>query len=198
MFKSGMTAAELFALLREDVDIALSVGEDFLLTWLTALQQMLYSELILEQRFTEIEDSGDAILFTELAHADDEAVPEARDIVAVFADGVEAQRVSGGVGRILHGERPAWYDGGSGICMMLPSKPETVRVAHVVRPAAAGLDSDLLVPPEFIPMVMSRLRGEMYRIANEDGLASKWLMDYNTELETFKVWCASHGRKYGM
>lgn len=198
MFRSGMTVAELFAVLRDDVDISLSIGDELLFVWLNAVQNMLYSELIREQRYTEVSGKGDAVLYTELSRGVDEAVPEARDIEAVFADGVEARRVSGGIGRILHGDRPSWYDGGNAVCMILPDNAELVQIAHIIRPADAELDSEVCVPREFIPMVLSRLRGEMYRIANEDGLASKWLSDYNTELETFKLWCAQHGKTYGM
>ena len=47
-------------------------------------------------------------------------------------------------------------------------------------------------------MLLSRLRGEIYKVSNEDALAAKWLADYNAELETFKVWAAQHGEVYGM
>ena len=198
MYKSGMTAQKLFEILRGDVDISIAIDDNLLLLWLNALQQMLYSEIVREQRVSSVFGEGDAVPYTQLARAEDESMPEARDIVGVFADNVEAQRVSGGIGRILHGERPAWYDGGSAICMMLPVPAREVQIAHVVRPLAATVDSEVCVPPEFLPMVLSRLRGEVYRVANEDGLASKWLLDYNTELETFKVWCGTHREKYGM
>lgn len=202
MYNSGITAKRLFSILREDVDIELSIGDGLCVLWLNAVQQMLYSEIVQEQNITVLENGGDAVLYSSLSRGDGEDVPAARDIVAVFADGAEAQRVSGGVGRILHGERPAWYDGGSGLCLMLPDRPEIVQIAHIVRPALVTEEtasvSPVMVPPEFIPMILSRLRGEMYKIANEDGMAAKWLGEYNTELETFKVWAASHGKHYGM
>ena len=163
MYKSGMTAGALFKILREDVDISLSVDDSLLLLWLDALQQMLYSEIIREQRLTRIVGEGDAVLYTSLSCGVDESIPEARDIVGVFADNVEAQRVSGGIGRILHGERPSWYDGDSAICMMLPVPAREVQIAHVVRPLAATVDSEVCVPPEFLPMVLSRLRGGIPR-----------------------------------
>ena len=40
MYKSGMTAAQLFSILREDVDIALSIGDGMCVLWLNAVQQM--------------------------------------------------------------------------------------------------------------------------------------------------------------
>ena len=201
MYNSNITVRQLYSMLLEDVDIAVSVNTDLFCLWLDSLQQMLYSEIIRHQRYTSIEGDGDAILFSSLAHADDEAVPEARDIVAVFADNAEAQRVSGGIGRILHGERPAWYDGGSGICLLLPYSVDRMQVAHIVRPAAVTsdkMDTDCVrVPSEFVPMVLARMRGEMYKVANEDMLSAKWLSDYNTELETFKVWAVNHNKMYG-
>ena len=46
MFRSGMTVAELFAVLRDDVDISIGIGDELLFVWLNAVQNMLYSELI--------------------------------------------------------------------------------------------------------------------------------------------------------
>lgn len=202
MFKSGMMAATLISVVREDVDISVSVSDDMCIVWLNALHQMLYSDIIREQRMTVLDGKGDAVLYTELAHSDNESIPEGRDITAVFADGIEAQRVTGGIGVILHGDRAAWYDGGSAICMLLPQEAHCVQIAHIVRPSDITADNqtiaEVCVPPEFIPMVMARIRGEMYKLVNEDGLAAKWLSDYNTELETFKVWAAAHTKCYGM
>jgi hypothetical protein len=46
-------------------------------------------------------------------------------------------------------------------------------------------------------MVAAKMRGEAYKIANEDGLAAKWLADYNAQLESFKVWAADRNHRYG-
>jgi hypothetical protein len=68
MYNSGMTAAHLISILREDVDIALSVGDGLCVLWLNAVQQMLYSEIVREQRVTVLEDGGDAVRYASLAY----------------------------------------------------------------------------------------------------------------------------------
>ena len=202
MYNSSYTAREVLEILRGDVDISLDISDAQILMWLTSIEQMLYAEIICEQRFTRIPYDGAIVKYAILNRGAGEAVPEARDIVAVFADDIELQRVSGGVGAILHGDRGAWYDAGDEMQLMLPVVPQDILVAHIVRPerflSDKASDTEVHVPAEFIPMILARLRGEMYKVCNEDNLAAKWLMDYNTEIENFKIWAVRHGRKYGV
>ena len=55
-----------------------------------------------------------------------------------------------------------------------------------------------MLPVEFIDLVKAKLRGEAYKLANEDNHAAKWLNDYNTLLETFKAWIADKSANFGM
>jgi hypothetical protein len=55
-----------------------------------------------------------------------------------------------------------------------------------------------MLPAEFIELAKAKLRGESYKYANEDGLAAKWLNDYNALLETFKVWVQSKSANFGI
>lgn len=202
MYNSSYTAREVLEILRGDVDISLDISDAQILMWLTSIEQMLYAEIICEQRFTRIPYDGAIVKYAILNRGAGETIPEARDIVAVFADQSELQRVSGGVGAILHGDRGAWYDTGEEMQLKFPVAPREILVAHAVRPerfseeTASG--ATVHVPAEFVPMILARLRGEMYKLCNEDNLAAKWLMDYNTEIENFKIWAARHGRKYGV
>jgi hypothetical protein len=60
------------------------------------------------------------------------------------------------------------------------------------------LDSEnIALPPEFIDLISSRVRGEIYKIVNEDGLSAKWLSDYNSQLENFKIWAMSRNLRFG-
>lgn len=202
MYKSGMTAAQLYAIVEADADISISVPKDMLALWINAVQQMLYSEIVREERFTALTADGTgSVLYTALAAQTGEAAVEGRDIVGVFdGKGKEFERVSGGIGYIMASTRPVWIDTGSGIKYYAPFPVERMQIAHVARPAlvtAAGTE-DICVPIEFVPMILARIRGEIYKLANEDGLSAKWLSDYNTELETFKVWAAQHGEVWGL
>ena len=55
-----------------------------------------------------------------------------------------------------------------------------------------------MIPLEFIDLVKAKLRGEAYKLVNEDGIASKWLNDYNILLETFKLWITSKSSNFGI
>ena len=59
-------------------------------------------------------------------------------------------------------------------------------------------DVNVMLPIEFIDLVKAKLRGEAYKLANEDSIAAKWLNDYNTLLETFKAWIADKSSNFGM
>ena len=53
------------------------------------------------------------------------------------------------------------------------------------------------LPVEYLDMAGAKIRGEAYKIANEDGLAAKWLADYNQQMENFKIWAASRNERFG-
>lgn len=58
-------------------------------------------------------------------------------------------------------------------------------------------DGVVPLPYEFTELVRCKLRGEAYKLINDDALAAKWIGEYNTLLENFKVYIASHGSMYG-
>lgn len=53
------------------------------------------------------------------------------------------------------------------------------------------------LPYEFTELVRCKLRGEAYKLINDDALAAKWIGEYNTLLENFKVYISTHGSMYG-
>ena len=60
-------------------------------------------------------------------------------------------------------------------------------------------DTDnVMVPLEFIDLVKAKLRGEAYKLANEDVLSAKWLNDYNILLENFKMWISEKNSNFGI
>ena len=59
-------------------------------------------------------------------------------------------------------------------------------------------NSNVMVPLEFIDLVKAKLRGEAYKLANEDDIAAKWLNDYNILLETFKAWISEKSSNFGL
>ena len=205
MFHATILASELLQITREGADISFPVSDSEMLMWLNSVEQKLYSEIIQEERektLTGIE--ADAVIpYTSLGSASDESVPEERDILIVTADHEELEHVSAGGGVIWHaGQTPVWYGTTSGIKIDLEDNPDEVKIAYTVRPVLYTMENKsteyVHMVPEFVPMLVSKLKGELYRLANEDGQAAKWFADYNQELETFKVWAERHCRHYGV
>ena len=77
--------------------------------------------------------------------------------------------------------------------------PEKITVIYRVRPALKYADEESYInlPVEFVDMLAARLRAEAYKLANDDAQGAKWMMDYNTQLETLKVWASMRNVRYG-
>ena len=75
-------------------------------------------------------------------------------------------------------------------------------IIYFVRPALVkdvGIETaTIMVPAEFIDLGKAKLRGEAYKLANEDSLAAKWLNDYNVLLETFRAWITDKSPNFGL
>lgn len=130
---------------------------------------------------------------------DDEADMRFEDIHAVYVDGRQLIRTTLTSGAIFP---DAYYKELDGMGVNLPSAPDKITVMYCVRPAPKSKDltgdETVKVPAEFIDLVASRLRGEAYKLSNEDALAAKWLNDYNVLLEAFKAWVAGKQSSFGL
>lgn len=74
----------------------------------------------------------------------------------------------------------------------------TYKFADVVVVNVPASNDNIMVPVEFIDLVKAKLRGEAYKLVNEDGIAAKWLNDYNMLLETFKAWVFDKSTNFGI
>ena len=72
------------------------------------------------------------------------------------------------------------------------------KLKTVVNDIVSDSDGNVAVPIEFIDLIKAKIRGEIYKIANEDALSAKWLNDYNVLLENFKVWIATRQANFGL
>lgn len=205
MFQSTITAKELLDLARNGADISIDVSDDEMLLWLNSIEQQLYSEIIGEERLVSVTVSTqDSVIgYASLVPGEGEDDIAPRDILCVACGTTELDKVSAGAGRIWHtSERPSWWADSDGIHIHLSDEEGTVQIAYVVRPypyTVSDISTEYVrMVPEYIPMLVARLRGELYRNANEDALGAKWLSDFNQQLESFKVWADRHLRHFGV
>jgi hypothetical protein len=86
-----------------------------------------------------------------------------------------------------------------------PYMTKELKIIYLARPKLKTIEEgeevvegNVMMPVEFIDLVKAKLRGEAYKLANEDALAGKWLNDYNILLENFKVWCENRASHFGI
>lgn len=76
---------------------------------------------------------------------------------------------------------------------LTPTRSTVVlQVAYTVRPQRVGAtDENAAVPfpNEYLSLLRAKLRGEAYKLANEDAFAAKWLGEYNNGLAAFAAAC---------
>lgn len=207
MFDSGISVKSLIDELKNtEVDISLEIPNKTYVEWLNSLQQLLYTEVIKEQGKVGIIGQGMTIQspveFPFRGIRDNENPPRFEDIHAIYADGVQLIKSTLSSGVIFDN---TFYKHNNNIGFNTKTAPTELIIVYIVKPALIEVDindiiddSKVMIPVEFIDLVKAKLRGEAYKLANEDGIAAKWLNDYNILLETFKAWITEKSSNFGM
>ena len=207
LYDSAVTTADFINGIKDEIDIASAVPDSAFVRWLNTVEQTVYTELIREMRSVHLTVDyvdGDTPSFSlsDIVPSDGEDPVIFDDILKVYVDGIELDRVSLISGTTFDNLGMYYVDGGRVMVKTLVPASE-VTVIHVVRPAKKAVENGELpretvkLPAEWLEIAASRLRGEAYKLANDDNLAAKWLNDYNTQLESLKVWAAKRNERYG-
>ena len=121
------------------------------------------------------------------------------DVYAVYADGTQLIKSTLTSGMVFS---DTYFKEDGALGLHFSKTPGGVTVVYTVRPELKSKDNyadkNVRVPVEFIDLVKAKLRGEAYKLANEDSLAAKWLNDYNVLLETFREWVRSKDSVFGL
>ena len=204
MFDSGISVKSLIEELKNtEVDISLEIPNITYITWLNAVQQLLYTDIIKEQRKTVLQPPfSSPVSISSIATENNENTPRFEDIHTIYADDTQLIKSTVTSGVIFDN---TFYKDNDNIGYNTDFTPEKLTIVHFVKPALITVDdndeindANVMIPVEFIDLVKAKLRGEAYKLANEDNIAAKWLNDYNTLLETFKVWIVEKTTNFGM
>ena len=203
MYDSGITARSLISNVSSEADITIPIDSDSWYRWINAVEQFIYTEILNEYTSVTLnyaELINDTInLNNDITTANGCAAPNFDDIIKVYADETELDRTSV-ISGLIFVDKPLYYpDYVGNIKMNLTGYPENIIVVYRLRPELKSSLSDvnINIPIEFIDMLAARMRGEAYKIANEDNLSAKWLSDYNIQLESFKLWASRRNERYG-
>ena len=202
MFDSGISVKSLIEELNEEVDIALDIPDTAYAGWLNSLQQLLYTEIIKEQKKAVVELPESGVISLSSPFETDENRTRFEDIHAIYANGIQLKKTTLTSGEIFPN---TFYKTNNDVGINATPTPAEIEIIYFVKPALVTCnthknvnDASVMVPIEFIDLVKAKLRGEAYKLANEDGIAAKWMNDYNTLLETFRAWIAEKSSNFGM
>jgi hypothetical protein len=204
MFDSGISVKNLIEELKNtEVDIALEIPDATYVTWLNSLQQLLYTEIIKEQKKKVLYPPFENNLIDLSSMAENnENTPRFEDVYAVYADDIQLIKSTVTSGVIFNNTFFKITDK----LAFNATVDKELTIVYIVKPALVTTTShgnvsdgvNVMIPIEFIDLVKAKLRGEAYKLANEDELAAKWLNDYNILLETFKAWIAEKSPNFGI
>jgi hypothetical protein len=191
MYDCGITAKAFIETVQGEADISAVIPEASWLRWINTVEQFLYAEILAEYVRVEIpyaekiplDSIGEGVTYD--------------DIISVYGDDVELDRAGVIAGTAV--ERPMyWTDYDGNVILRTAYVPSQVFVVYRLRPAIKKTGAETIrIPVEWLDLLAARMRGEAYKVANEDGLAGKWMNDYNMQLESFKIWAAKRNERYG-
>lgn len=199
MYDSGVKCSDFINSIIGEADISIEIQSDSWYRWLNTVEQFIYTEILDEYASAEIDYASDSVTLSTLTVPSGCASVTYDDVISVYADGVQVEK-SGIKGVMNFSDKNLYYtDYNGNLVLSLTEVPNKITVIYRLRPIMKTETNNynIAVPAEFLDMVSARLRGEAYKIANEDGLAGKWLADYNTQLESFKVWAEKRNKRYG-
>ena len=201
MYKSGYDAQSIYELLTEEADIQPMLSLNYCLRWITSLEQLLYADVIKDYRTGVVNLQADGIFdIDEISTDEFSRTPTFDDIVKIYDEDEELVRCSPIAAHQFKGEKAIyWCEGDTNYAKLLRSGVDKLTVIYKAMPRTKLYDpmDKVCVPEEWIDMVLSKVRGEAYKLAGDDAQAAKWLNDYNTQLEQFKVWVSERQKWFG-
>jgi hypothetical protein len=202
MFDSGISVKSFIQDIKSEADIAPDITDAKYISWINALEQVLYSDIILEQRKADIsvsDSEGEYIKKVPIKKVENEADVRFEDIISVFKGETQLIKTSLLSGGIFN---DCWFNNGGVLWVNTTFKNEddTITVFYHVRPAEKSSANEEVInlPAEFMDLMYSYVRAEAYKYANEDALSAKWQAEYNARLEIFKAWVDARRPSFGM
>lgn len=199
MFDSDVSASSLIAGLKTEIDVSSSITNATYVIWLNTLEQLLYSEVIKEQDIFYASSSNlTPPVAIDLTVLWGEATPpKFEDIVSISIDDIQLKRINLSESSYIN---DAYWKVGNLVGFNSSLTRGDISLIFNARPALKTVDDhdaiddgNVMLPYEHLDLMRAKLRGEAYKLVNEDSLAAKWLQDYNTLLDIFKAWVASRG-----
>lgn len=205
MYDSGIKVKAFLDALDNEADISVEIPRSGPLRWLSAVEQFVYSEILREYVSATVDLTSvpvDVIPLDGLPIPEGADLPVYDDVIRVYGEDGQELRKAGAIAGYEFPDFDLFYPdyrGGLVLHTRLEQSKVTIiyRLRPVIKTAANEASLNVALPAEYLDMAGAKIRGEAYKIANEDGLAAKWLADYNQQIENFKIWASSRNERYG-
>ncbi len=190
LFDSGLSVCRFIEQMQEEFS---SYGElEFwrIIEWINILEQLVYSEVVQYESFAEIRPPDFSINYIDFVPPKGIDTVRFSDIFAIRCDN---EMLS--LGRDCDSDmiKGTYFDRRGRLFLNVEQLPELVCVYFNARPKLITEETkehrNIHIPPEFLDLFRSRIRGEYYKYINEDAMSAKWITEYNVILENFKEWC---------
>lgn len=208
MFDSGISAKDLIAQLKSEVDAAEEIPNATYITFLNALEQMLYADFIKEQNTVKVSLSPAVNVFPATVDLSGLEIPGTEDnvtfedIYAVYVNhNLQLIKTSPANGIVFPN---SYYKTGGNLSYSSKNPVREIRIVYIVKPAVKTVDENdviqdgnVMIPLEFIELVKSKLRYEAYMLVNEYTAAANWVNVFNSLLTTFSEWLSNREPQFG-
>lgn len=194
MFKSGLSVKTYVEQLKSEIDIATPFLDDTYIRIINEVLQLLYSEIIKEESCSEISNNSETGTMPSPIELSD---IKFENITKVYADDILLSKST--ISNVGIFPNIFYREIGNSLGFSCENKNiEKIRVFYNIVPALleGEEEEDIPIPYEWLPLISAKVRGEIYKLVNEDAISAKWLNDYNNLLEDFKVWCSNHYSSY--
>ena len=196
MFDSGYPVEKLVLEVESETNLAFPVTRESYVSWYNLCEQGLYSDVIKEEK-TECADYKAGLCLSDIPASDGYYdFMRSDDVQNIFLDvgGKKHEMEHVSLENYLRGIGAdyAYAKEGNRFIFRKPDgtadgKLYFLRIIRPVPKRVIGetISGTVMLPEEYLELMRCRLRGEKYRLMNEDVMCAKWINEYNYHLQMF-------------
>lgn len=213
MFDSGITVKKCIEIIKNEIDITTPYEDDVYLRFINEVLQLLYSEIIKEEYLSKYTESDTINVSKKQTILDNFPVLSNihrsihfEDITKVYVNDILLSKSTISNVGIFPNIYYKLFDGTNNmIGFAIKEEAEEaneydIKIYYNAVPVIYATfnynDVNIPLPYEWLSLITSKVKGEIYKLVNEDNQAAKWLNEFNNQLESFKIWCANHYNSY--
>lgn len=196
MFQAAITVGTLIDSVAEGMGLYTEIDRSVYRDVLNECLCTLYSDVIDERAMCLVKSDNGLITYRAITVPQGQSAVRAADVRAVLYRDRPLQYLPPDKFHLVVTADGDFYTLKADGIYLTPTRSTTdLQILYTVRPQRYGAGDEgaaVPFPNEYLSLLRAKLRGEAYKLANEDGFAAKWLGEYNNALAAF---AAAYGRK---